>query len=519
MPVSVRNPSAMNRKDLRPRATAGMTPRAASFSLGTKARGCGLASLFAACLFAACPSLAFGADPGRPDVGEAYIFNVVAEQPKGGAPAATLALAARDQAYSPQEILGPASRAWAGAQGVRLTQDRNSVLLAHNVVAYTGNGQAAAAALADGRVKVFGSQNCTDLRMPQDHPAFALALAPAGGILQAWAQGPQELVAFDLTAPGCPATLDKAPMQGATSLTVSASGAFLAAHDSTGAVWVGPRGGVLRRIASLQGAPVAIAFSEAEGALLVLDTDGRGGIWNPKSGQRLRLLQIAGGPFVRGDFHHEEARLWNADGHLVRWDVLHGQPVADETAPASDTTQIHSAGWLELRDGELSYVAEERTWRPEPVYEPRNLVLDWSVKAGCLRLGDLDGTVRYFSASTGKPQGQCFADDWTSVPISADGGANIPGLALRVFDVLPGSAQATAKSSPVNCRVISATLAFLWTASGPSLDIRAEAAPVPAKTSLGTVAEKAQARPALIPALPYRLGLAAKDPVQRILLQ
>lgn len=463
-----------------------------------------------ACLFPLlAPTPGTAADAPRPVVGEAYIFNPVVEAKTDSTPDQTLEQALRIRAMSAGEMLDPASRAWAGAQGLSLRLERAAALLATDVIASTGDGQAAAASHADGRIRTFGAGNCTLLTMPEGHPAYALALAKGGNVLAAWAQGVSQLVFFDLHAPGCPATTANTALRGHISLSLSASGAFLAAQDADGNVWIGPRGGGMRRVTTLSGAPAAIGFSDGEGVLLVLDAQGRGGSWSPRTGKRLGILEIPGGPFARGEFHGTEARLWSTNGRLVRWNVLHNRAMNDESA-ADAADRPSAGGWLELRGTDLYSARAGLSWRPEPVYEPRLPQLSLSRHAACLRLSDVDGQVRYFDARTGSVRGQCFADDWTQVAVQTDGTAQIPGLRLRIFDTSPRPGG----GSKVNIRAISETQVQLWLDSPPDLSLRVQAPPA----SSAITSQKAADRPPEARTVLLRQGIAADAPVRPLRL-
>jgi len=473
-----------------------------------------------ACLFAAvAPWPGFAAEAPRPGIGEAYVFNHAADAKTGSAPGQALQSGLRQGTLNVAELLDPSSRIWAGAQALSLRLERASVLLAAQVIASTGDASAAAASHADGRISLigdglFGAGNCTSVTMPGNHPAYALALAKEGSVLAAWAQGVNRLVFFDLSPPGCPASITEAAMQGQISLTLSASGAFLAAQDEGGRVWVGPRGGEMRVVATLSGAPAAIGFSDGEGVLLVLDAKGRGGSWNPRSGKGLRTLEVPGGPFARGDFQGAEARLWTEDGRLVRWNVLHNRPADVEKGPAEAST-AQGEGWLELQGAELYFVRPGLSWRPEPVYEPRLPQLTHSRHATCLRLSDLDGVVRYFDAHTGRVRSQCFADDWTAVAVEHDGTAQIPGLQLRIFDSLPSPGG----NSKVNVRAISETQIVLWTEAAPNLALHVEASPTATEGTLQKAAESPSSSTMGPISVPLRQGIAADAPARPLSLQ
>ncbi|MBU1228385.1 MAG: WD40 repeat domain-containing protein [Proteobacteria bacterium] len=412
----------------------------------------------------------------------------------------------------------PSSSTWAGAQGLHLRLEQTAVLLDSGVIANAGHGRIGAASHADGRIRLFGAGNCTALSMPDNHPAYALALSKNGNLLAAWAQGVNRLVFFDLQSAGCPASSVETTLSGRISLTLNASGEFLAAQDSAGNVWLGSAGngrtgGDMRHVATLPGQPAAIGFSDAGGVLLAVDALGRGGSWNPRTGKLLHRLDIPGGPFQRGEFSGTEARLWTGEGRLVRWDVLHNRAL-DNDAGNPSAEAPRPQGWLELRGAELFHVLPGQSWRPEPAYEPRLPQLAHSEHAQCLRLADVDGLVRYFDAETGSERTQCFAEDWVPVGIRNDGTAQIRGLNLRVFDTISRSGPGLVSGSKVNCRAISARQLYLWTDRAPELTLRIQTRPAPLAGSLQNMPEPVTLLDTEGFTVSLRQGLAADGPAR-----
>lgn len=525
----------------------------------------------AGCLFLlALSSLPSHAEPPRPVVGEDYIFNSIADggnetssQAELSSPGTLLRLEIAQTVPNSDEIASPGSRAWAGAQAVQLTHGHPRIHLADDVLAATGDGAAAAASRTDGSLLLFGLKTPCSPAMPSGHPAFALGLSRAGGTLAAWAPGRAEVVLFDLFAPGCPASSLRAELEGQVSLTLSPSGSFVAAHDSSGALWAGPRQpqgaeASLRRMGALSGKPAALGFSQGEGVLIAVDAQGRGSVWNPRSGKVLRGFSVPGGPFVRGEIALDEARLWTAEGTLVRWDMLRNTaagmvsddgsdddsdndsdatpgvdsediPKVDATAEnegkgGSGQTARLAEGWLELRGTALFYVGKGRQWRATPLYElpqvQAGLSLSRSASAQCLRLTDVDGQVRYYSSRSGAPALQCFADDWAAVPISADGTAKVVGLVLRVFTPLTGPGTSGQASSQVNARAISHRKVVFWAAEtrgNTHGNAQGDAGAVGNQNQvlLESVAEGA--RPLAGPlSIPLRKGLAEQEPPRMV---
>jgi hypothetical protein len=397
------------------------------------------------------------------------------------------------------ELLDSGSRTWAGAQALQLVLGQDERLLAQGVIAGTGDELAVATAYADGRLRVFGQSACNATRTPENQPALALALAPRGGILAAWAQGVNDLIFYELGTTGCASTMVAAPFQGEADIALSPDAGLIAARDHSGALWLGPRGGELREVANLPAHLALLAFTDGGGTLVTVQENGRGAVWNARSGAHLRSLDIAGGPFRSGALSGADVVLRTADGTLVRWNLLRNAAAA----PDEPEIQQHRA-WAELRGSDLFLVSMRRAWRARPQYELTVPLLDWSAQKNVLRLHDVDGQVRYFDAKSGKPALQVFAEDWASVRIDAQGRAEVLGRAFRIFDTLPATG---ATDSKVNCRAVSDDKVVLWTGRAPDSEIRVAVPPATDKKTLRKVADAPLA-------LPFRTSLEDAAPAR-----
>lgn len=437
---------------------------------------------------------------------------------QGGSPQALLQRDVAVRAPSAGNLLSSGSRAWAGAPALVLRHARPQLLLAENVLASAGDGRAAAAARADGTILLFadgGGPSPSLLTMPGGHPAFALALSADGSTLVAWSQGTGEFVSFDLSAGPAKAAgtvlPKRAPLSGGAALALSSDGLFLAALDGDGALWCGARGDEMRPLGRFQGRPALLGFSAAGGVLVAVDESGAGGIWNPRTGHPLRLFSVPGGPFVKGEAMAAGAaaegsgavlRLWRHDGTAVAWDTVRAA-LAEEQGTSGKGEGL---GTLRLRRQSLFYVGGRRTWIAAPDYEPLGLALSWSAEQRCLRLQDLDGVVRYYSSESGAPRPQCFAVDWSPLTIEPGGRALLPGLTLRIFDVLTGQHG----GSKVNARALSERIVYLWTEGSSRQDSGHAAAQGQVGGALQSVAVESSV------SVPLRGGIA-DEPVLRTL--
>jgi len=377
-------------------------------------------------------------------------------------------------------------------------------------------------------VLLYGTNaQCTNpgaLSMPSGHPAFALAMGAGGTAVAAWAPGKGAAILFDLSQQGCPTSALLAPLAGDVTLKLSTSGAVLVAQDGDGVLWSGVRPdpgetNPMRRLGTLPQQTVVFDFTPSEGVLVLVEANGRGTIWNPRAGKLIRQFEVAGGPFVRGELVNDDVWLWTAEDKLVVWDMLRNTAV--DQAKGEEQKQVirqesvlpqASQGKLDLRGTTLFYVGERRGWRVFPLYDfPHTaslLNVNRSSTVACLRLADIDGEVRYYSSKTGLPVPQCFAEDWTPVPVRNDGSATTPELSLRLFEPLAGAGS----GSKVYARAISRGVVYLWRGDVPKDLSRAEARVESKKSEvLGSVVEKEGTL-----SIPLRQGLSASEVPQQL---
>jgi len=390
------------------------------------------------------------------------------------------------------ELLDSASPLWAGAQALRLKLAHDERPLTANAIAGAGDARAAAAANADGRLRIFGAFACNATHTPQNQPALSLAIAPRGGILAAWAQGVDALIFYELASPGCASTMTVAPFRGEADIALNSEGTLLAARDAKGNVWLGQRGGDMRVVGNLAGQLALFAFTEGGGALVAVREDGQGAVWNGRSGARLITLRIPEGPYTGGAIQGGDVLLRRHDGETILWDLAGN---ARENAPALAPQQ--DSGWTELRGDRLFLVSMRKTWQARPIFHSVPPLLEWSPTNNCLRLRDVDRHVRYYDAQTGRPAAQVFAEDWATIAIAPNGTARLQGRTFRIFETLPGAGRA---DSRIYCRAVSREWVMLWADRRQEGEIRIDPKAKPTATTL----RKAAQEPLVVP---YRDGL------------
>jgi hypothetical protein len=453
---------------------------------------CNLATALT-CALLLLPTVATAAMPEQ--VGDEYLNNPLPAEHQNS----TADAHRRELSFIAQNIIDPNSALWEGAPALRLNRGHFVDVLAAEAIAGAGDRETAAAALADGSLHILGQTACRTARTPEGQPALCLALAKRGGILAAWAQGVSDLIFFELGTPGCAATMAKAPFSGEADIALSSGGDILAARDHTGALWLGPRGGELRIVSTLPGRVALLGFTEAGGALVAVLEDGRGGVWNARTGQIMRSLNISGGPFVSGALQGPDALLHRRQGGLIRWNLT------QNAADISDD-EHEAVSWTELRGGRLLLFSSTKTWRARAQDSPVSPMLEWSAKKQSLRLLDVDGSVRYYDALSGKPALQVFAEDWANVSIDDQGRAEVAGRSFRFYDRIETSSQ---NGNPVYCRVLSEDSVLLWTNRRANGDIRVSVLPKDAADPLRKVVDAPLS-------LPWRTDLNNQTPTRSL---
>lgn len=294
----------------------------------------------------------------------------------------------------PEDLYVPPLEGAEGFSYDQVTPQEAVPVLAGNVAAMTGEIEGLAIGQDNGDIYIWSAYPRRKARMPGGRRPHALAWAQSSPLLAALDQSRQALYLFDLRTQG-PALQVRTGHQGEiTRAAMSEGGAWLAFTDSGGGLFAGPPGGPFQPVPGLGGPPVMIGFTPAQGLLVSADGRGHAVGYALMNHQILREMDVPGGPFIDGFVSGQALNLVARDGTTVAWSLLKPGP-----ADASE----RGGGRLFIRDGKVHYTTGLTRWLKTTRMRRPELILSLSQRLGLVRLRDLDGQTRYYSARTGEP--------------------------------------------------------------------------------------------------------------------
>jgi len=347
-----------------------------------------------------------------------------------------------------------------GEYFVELAHEPAVIHLAAGVRSYAARATGLAAGLDNGDILIWSDWPCPALTLPEAAPVDLLTWDGTSAFLGASDTQRKMLHIFDLRL--C-ALVDAVPSEnGIAVATVSASGDRIALVDQRRQLLAGAVGdGSLRQAGVLRFHPLALGFSPREGLLFSVDQAGWLLHWTVPELQILKQVLISHGPFSQAFFADrrlflEPMRQEAGDGlqdektPLVVWDIPTSKAVAANDQQARE---------FDLEAGLLTHQTSENRWlRKMHLGRPQPRV--WaSPSAGRLRLRDLDGVFRCYSALDGLPVNadQCQREDWEEVPVNTAGRFLWGGVKYAMADpVMIHNGQV------LFCRSLSKGRFFLW---------------------------------------------------------
>ncbi len=281
--------------------------------------------------------------------------------------------------------------------------------LDHNATAFAAWRKGLAVGFADGQVRVYGQRSCSGLKEPLPGAVDLLAWGPFSRYLAATDDSGRPVHIIDLETCSVIRTMDTGLT--AKALAVSDVGASLAVLDSAGRLYMGPPKDKLESVADLDAEIAGMGFAPGEGVLAVVDSSGRTTLVNAKDRQVMDGFTIPGGPFAGVRFVDTCLALETRFGSRLAFDLIARQPV-----PYS-----RQLDQFFLEDGQLRY----RTWTDVLHVTPfrgwTGLRVEYSPSQDAIRVWDVDGTLRHYSARDGLERGCVSASDWRAVPTNEKG--------------------------------------------------------------------------------------------------
>ncbi len=407
----------------------------------------------------AAPGLVMAQDappsPGRkPVVGEFYV-----QPPDPPAPAMVQSLRKhidhllRKVYVKPEDLYSPPAEGTEGFTYDQVTPQEAVPVLAGNVAAMTGEIEGLAVAGKDGAIHVWSNFPCRQMNMPGGRTPMALAWGRGSPVLAAVEPGGGAVQLFDLRscAPPRPAALPAGAR--IRQAAMSDMGNWLAFVAEDGGLWAGPPPGPFTRVEGLDQAPLMIGFTPMQGVLAAADAKGQVVAFALMNRKVLRRIDVPGGPFVQGWVAGQSVTLATASGQATSVSLL----TQAEAQPVLPPDQGET-GRIFVRDGKVFYTTGLTRWLKTTRMRRPEFILSHSPSLGLLRLRDLDGETRYYSATSGDPAPEPSREgqDWV-LQYAKDGLYAVQDHEFRAFDPVCQSGY-----QRLYCRFIPGKGYFLW---------------------------------------------------------
>lgn len=258
-----------------------------------------------------------------------------------------------------------------------------------------------------GMIQVLGQGACRSLVLPQGETPEEIAWRPGSPRLAVLTSQRRRIRVFELN--NCAEIATLSLRSSALRVAISPHGTWLAAIDEAHGLWSGPALGPLSVRTDLRFPSLGVFFSPAEGLLLVVDEAGWLVSWATASGLQVASVRIPGGPFV-SSYLRGNTLILQGKTEWVQWDLSSGKVVRKDR---------HEPDFF-LEKGILRYRTPYTSAVKQVVLGKGKIVVEASSAAGLLRVHDMDGEMRYYSAITGEPAGAIATNDWKERPYGKD---------------------------------------------------------------------------------------------------
>lgn len=281
--------------------------------------------------------------------------------------------------------------------------------LAQNATVFAAWRKGLAVGFTDGQVRVYGRQACAGLAEPLPGPVDLLAWGPFSRWLAAADDSRERVHVIDLESCSVVRTMEQNPP--VTGLAVSDAGITLAVMDSAGHLVLGEPTGSLKPVADLPPDFIGMGFTPGEGVLAVMDASGRTTLIDVKQGQAMDGFTIPGGPFAGVRFVETRLALETRSGTRQAFDLVAQQPVPYSRQMDQfflDGESLRYRTWTDV-----THVKAYADWT--------GLRVEHSPSLDLIRVRDVDGTLRHYSAKDGLERPCVAALDWQPVPTNEKG--------------------------------------------------------------------------------------------------
>ncbi|WP_432738575.1 WD40 repeat domain-containing protein [Maridesulfovibrio sp. FT414] len=289
---------------------------------------------------------------------------------------------------------------------ISVTREQAVPILAGGVSSFAGDAEGLAAALYDGTVRIWSEVGCAKVRLPGGGGAQSLGYGPGSPTLAATSADGNSLYVFDLQQ--CARVPGDIPVQHGPvrMMSVSRTGDWLGLIDSFNTLRCGPATGPLSEISVLEGTPLLLGYTPAQGVLIAVEASGNIIKTGMKNMARMDSDYVPGGPFRSARIAGYVVCLNTDDGREVYWDLRRRAVVRKSEALAEQPS------WIYEQDGSLVYSTGVDRWKITEHLGMPMFIVSHSAKEKLLRVRDLDGETRYYSTLDGKEFTGAKAEDW-----------------------------------------------------------------------------------------------------------
>ncbi len=345
------------------------------------------------------------------------------------------------------KISSPPPRGLIGKYYEIIVSEQVRLILGSDVASFAHGPEGLAIGQQDGLIQVFGDWPCSSVMLPGGLELGRVAWSPRSPIMAATCSRKNRLFLYDLRS--CTLVADLPLKNQVTHMELSSEGSWLAVAEAGHDLFVGRAGqSDLRELGVLRYQILALDFTPREGVLMVADQAGWLTMWAPLSGKQLHKGLIPGGPFASARFQGALLLLTTTEGEPISYDVAAQQIVATRPEPSR----------FDLDGGVLSYRSADKRPVKKMIMAPPAFKVFFQESTNTIRVHDLDGAVRRYSAEDGLPApARASNGDWTPIPVDSSGRFNLHG---RQYALAARAAQW--EHLRLNCRTMGDHAFALW---------------------------------------------------------
>ncbi|WP_027178339.1 hypothetical protein [Maridesulfovibrio bastinii] len=333
---------------------------------------------------------------------------------------------------------------------ISVFKEKKSLTVAQDVCSYAGTEKGLAAAFNDGTMKIWSRFHCSEVHLPSPSGAKFIGYAPGSPFLVATNNAADKIFVYDLRnctrVPG-QFKVEKAPV---TRLALSETGEWLSYIDAFNILYSGPVKGPLRRITAMEGTPIFLGYSPAQGIMIAVQGTGRVTMLAMRNDLHLKTENVSGGPFVSAEISGYNLCLRRQDGRKIYWNIISREKVQP------DSHQVKSTPTVFLKGHDLIYSSNGKLWKYVIHNEEPIFIVEYSKEAKMIRVRDLDHKTRYYDMHSGAELKEVDSSDWKVVS-PRNGVYKIGRNKFKLFDRVYQKG-----GHRLNCRYVPGSGFILW---------------------------------------------------------